>query len=496
MFALVLLLCGLSFQSSETPITLAGPTVRVGDELIYRGTILEASEHVAGRFRKKHDLEIYLLVLETRSGSCDCAVMTKITTWIDPAVADPAESMTGRVSGERKPAVSLKLIRLDNRGRVMLLDLGDGPPPLLFSAESATSPPPPMPLNMVPEMELGMVVPLPRQPVTLGTQWETTESKRPPIVWTAQRESTWNGARSVQVRGIQQTDAWARPLDAVAGWQRAETLWVTQSTGLASRVERKITRREGSNIVGWIEVNYELQPMNRYVGPRFADARQEVELAFSCDRALETLLTSHRHSDAEFASLQARIDRHLQARPVGSAYAEALHAVRRRCVAAADGAVLAPIVFPKSKEDRTPNVPGRPAPDFLAPRIDSSQQFRLLGKPTVPRLLIFYKPSSETTPGTLAVAQALQDRFGSRTQIIAAAIGDAATVARTQHQKLKLSIPLVDGRAARSRYGVLFHPQFFVIDADGNVAAHQEGFGPETGYLLKEEMETLLDSRK
>ena len=491
MFALGIILCGLSFNVAAEPAVVTGPKLRVGDELIYRGTIIEASEHVTSRFRKQHELEIHVLVLESRLGSIDCALMTKVTAKIDRVVAEATVAITGLQNDSRKPTVNMKLFRIDDRGRVSMLNVKPGPPPLMLAEENPSSPVSPLPINTLPEIELGMFLPLPTKPVTLGGQWETVEPQRPPMVWTARRESTWNGARCIHIDGIQQTDAWARPSDAVAGWQRAETLWVTQSTGLASRVQRKITRREGNKTVGWIELSYELQPMNRAVGPRFDDIQRDIEFALSCDQELETLLTTHRRSDSEFTTLQSKIERHFQSHPLGTAYSEALQAVSRRCEAAADGAVLTPTIFPKSQEDHTPNVAGRPAPDFLAASVHSSQQIRLLETPSVPRLLIFYKPTSPTTPETLAVAQALQNRFGQRYEIVAAAIGDTPPIAEAQRQQLKLTFPVVDGRAVRKRYGVQFYPQFFVIDPAGNVAWHQEGFGSETGYLLNQEMEKL-----
>ncbi|MFO0851968.1 MAG: hypothetical protein U0871_25885 [Gemmataceae bacterium] len=99
---------------------------------------------------------------------------------------------------------------------------------------------------------------------------------------------------------------------------------------------------------------------------------------------------------------------------------------------------------------------------------------------------MFFKPGVKTAPGALTVAEALHLAFPG--QVAAVAIADSPAAAR-QREALKLGVPVYDGTAVRAAYGVVAFPQFLVVDAAGRLAWRFDGYGPEVGYLAKQEMD-------
>jgi hypothetical protein len=271
---------------------VGSPRLARGDELVYLGEVVEEGRRVDNPFRKRYALEVRVFVLDTRTGSADCAVLTSVRPLADPAVAPAATAVTGADPARYQfpPAVTLELIRVDDRGRVSLLTPAAGPPPIPLGPSTATKPPPLTPLDTVPAVELGMFIPLPAKPAAVGATWATPEPGRPPIAWACGKESVWNGGRCVEVTATQQTDGWDRPTVAVTGWRRAETARVVPADGFASTVRRRVERREGASTVGWVEVSYELQPPGKHVGRRYDDVRREVEAAYTFAAALAPLL--------------------------------------------------------------------------------------------------------------------------------------------------------------------------------------------------------------
>jgi hypothetical protein len=91
----------------------------------------------------------------------------------------------------------------------------------------------------------------------------------------------------------------------------------------------------------------------------------------------------------------------------------------------------------------------------------------------------------------LRVAEALHRRYDGRAWVAALAV-DGADAATRQREKLGLTVPVLDGSDLRETYEVETYPKFFVVDAKGLVAWRFDGFGDETGYLVKKELESLL----
>ena len=52
-------------------------------------------------------------------------------------------------------------------------------------------------------------------------------------------------------------------------------------------------------------------------------------------------------------------------------------------------------------------------------------------------------------------------------------------------------MPLVDGRAVAGLYALDAYPKFLVLDARGALAWQFDGHGPETGFLVREQLDRL-----
>src|SRR5439155_17483026 len=205
-----------------------------------------------------------------------------------------------------------ELIRVDPRGRVTLLTPPTRSFPFSLTATTPTAHVPLLPLDAPPAVEFGPFVPLPAKPAGLGTVWESAEPGRPPVVWSAAREAVWNGGRCVEVTATQRSDGWDRPDLAATGWKRTDTVLVVPTDGFASAVTRRVERREGAKVVGWVEVSYEAKPAARLRGDRHDDVRRDAETAYALAAELAPLLPRAGKIDAgEFRARLARLDRYI-----------------------------------------------------------------------------------------------------------------------------------------------------------------------------------------
>ena len=478
---------------------LSAPQLVRGDELVYRGEITEASDRVGNRFRKSSELEVRVFVIEVRPGHADCAVMTRVRPRTDPVITSATVAVTGSNTPQAvvSAAVRVDLARVDSRGRVQIVMAPPGPPPLLIRDDTPKTGPPANPLDGPPLVELGMFVPLPAQTVLVGDTWNMAEPDRPPVRWTAEKEAIWNGGRVVHLAGVQQTDTWNQPMASPSGWRRAESVLASPSDGLIVAVHRKIERRDGANVSGWVEIRYELQPPARHVGVRYTDVRRDAEAAIGFAADLAPLLSQVGKCDArEFQTRLLKLDRYLTDNPVPTSFRDGIEAVRRRCAAAARGEASPTTgVIPAAHAVHSdPPTIGKTAPDFAAPRIGEPGTLRLAalqGKPTV---VVFFKPGSSTSRPTLLVTEALHKHFSERANVLAVSVSGSPDLAASQRTEMRLSVPVCDGVGVRERYGIDSYPRFFVVDRAGTVIWRFDGFGLETGYLAKEQVDKLLAS--
>lgn len=493
-----LLLATVALGEPAETNSLPGPRLNRGDELVYRGTIVEAGERIDNRFRKTSDLEIRLYVLTADAGAIDCAVMTSVLRKPDAVVAAAVGVVSGNdpAQGNAVASVRIDLIRVDRRGRVKRLTPPAGPPPLLLDGSTPLADLLPVPLDAPPSVETGMFIPLPPTRAVVGTKWDTPGlGGRPPVGWEAVREFVWNGGLCTEVRANQQTAAWDRPAENPTGWRQIDTCRVTPADGIACQVQRRIERREGINIVGWVEVNYELAQTTRFIGPRYGDVRHEAEAAYAFAADVDALLTRAGKVDRrEFAARLMKIDRYLSETPTPTSFRPAIAAVRRRCEAALRSEITPVVAMqPVPVEAKPPPELGQIVPDFLAQPIAGSDAVRLASHRRKPVVLVFVRPKdTELAAVSLMLAETLQKKYTDRAAVLALAVASESKPSHTLHERLRLTIPLLDGTPIRTALGVDTYPRFLVIAPDGTLAYRFDGFGNETGYLLDREISRLL----
>ncbi len=487
-FALILMSSG---PTAPPPLAVAAPRLQRGDELVYAGEIVETSERPDNRFKKKYLLEVRVFVLALGAESADCAVMTSVAPQDDAKIADAVLVVSGANPAKNRtaPTVHLQLVRVDSRGRVQSLDPPAGAPPLDL-AKSIAKPLPAAPLDGTPTLEIGFFVPLPLEGAKVGGSWAIADPTRSPTVWSATGDSIWNGGRAIELTAVQESTGWDQPDTTAQGWHRSEAILASPEVGTACTVKREIVRRIGREVVGRVTVKYELQQTNRSIGKRYGELRSEIEQAVHFTAECAVCRTA-----ADWQTRSGKIARFLDDHPTGTSFRPALESLARRCDGAARGTVpaVAPTLSIKPSDAAPPRI-GYPAPDFVVADVDRpTGRFRLSANKSKPTLAIFFKPGSATSAETLAVAEALHRHFGDRISVVPLAIGEKAPVAAKQREELKLKVPVYDGLDIRAAYGVTTFPQFFILESTGTVKwIFDAGIGPETGFLVKQQLETLL----
>ena len=418
---IVLLSAGIALAD---PVAVAAPRFTRGDELVYRGTVVEGGERVDNRYRKHSDIEIRVFVLDARDGSADCAVLTSVRRRSDPHVVQAVAAVAG--DGPQTvlglPAVRVDLIRVTGPGRVVVIVPVNSRPPFTLHATTQTAMPGPILLDEPPAVELGMFVPVPAGRLSNGSTWDSPGGEgRPPLTCRIAGTSAWNGGRCVELSAVQQTTGWDRPTDVPTGWRRTETARISPDDGITRTVQRRIEHRLGGQIVSWVEVAYELDPPSRHVGPRYTDVRRDVEAAYSF--AAEFAERSVRTGSPDFASLRAAIDRDLAETTAVTGYRPAIESVRRQCQAAVNGTIVATSLVTRPETARAPEI-GRAVADFLAPPIGGTHPVRLASVRGRPAVLMFYRPGDDLTPLSLTLAEALHKRYFGRAVVLPMAVAD------------------------------------------------------------------------
>lgn len=492
MSALGLTLLALAGTPAAPPaekIALAGPRYSRGDELVYRGEVIETTEGIASRVVKRYRLDVRMFVLEAAADGYDCAVMTVLTPKADEHVTGAVGVVSGTQVGDSAPAVRLVLVRVNDRGHAKLLQ-PEAKLPLTFDAKTATADPPCVPTDVPAAVELGLFLPLPLAAAHVGDTWDTAEPNRPPVVWSAKQTAVWNGRRVADVIGLQQTDGYDTPKAARLGWQRTEAVCVSPTDGVVTTLARTVVRREGTERVGSVATTLELQPSTRQVNVKYRETRAEVEAAWAFAEELTQLRAGRVKADVIEAH-RREVVRFTELRPTGTGFRPAVDAVLRRFEANAAPPVTVRAAPPTIA---APPTVGKPAPDFAANDVDRpTGRVRLSGVKGKPAVVVFFKPNSETSEETLTVCEALFRKYGDKATIIPLAIGGDLLGASKQKAALKYGVPVFDGSELREKYAVKSYPQFFVVDSEGTLRwAFDAGIGPEVGKLVKTELDKVL----
>ena len=505
-WSLALLGCAMAVSAPPAPapesIVLNAPRFLRGEEILFTGEVLETSDGIGNRFRKKHALEIRLFVIEVEREYSDCAIIYSTKALEDPIVAQAIASVSGTNTPRDPPpaSVHIELIRIDTRGRVKRLEPALAPPPLVLRAETRTADAPLFPVDVPASLELGMFIPLPIGATKIGSTWDSTEPNRPPLAWTIRGTSTWNGGRCLHLTAVQHSEGWDRPDIVRTAWGRAETVLVPPGDGFASVVHRIIQRRDRRDIIGSISVKYEREQTIRHVGDRYNEVKTQVEAAWFFARDLAELQApGTKTTPKDFRARLTKIEQYLEDSRTKSGFRTAIESTRRRCEAATLGAAPAVAIVraftPATSPDKLERE--KPAPDFIVADIDRpTGRFRLSNARGKPVVLIFYKPQSQTTKGALELADALTAHFANKVVVLPLACENKGDTATSQRKTWGVKSTLFDGDDVKKTYGIEAYPRFILIDPSGLYRWDIEGIGNETGFLVKEELDRLLAERK
>ena len=447
------------------------PVLRRGDELRFAGEVTEAGGRAGARFRKSYDLEVRVLVLDSKPGGADCALLTRLHPRLDDVVAGPVEAAAGGSVGRPPAAVRVEYVRVDYRGRVWRLRPEVAPAPLPSGPGVPASPFPPVNLDGVPLIEVGVFAPVPPRS---QTTWTVAEANRPVARWTTTGETIWNGGRAWEIRRAQQSPDYDKPEVALTGWKRTDVVTLLPSDNVACAIKRRIEHRHGNEVSAWAEVNLERRPAARPTGQRLSDARREAELAILLAREFDAL-ARYPAKPADYAARLVRVERSARDVPPGD-FREGIESVARRWAAAAGGEL--PRVPPPEPTPEKLEL-GRAAPDFDAPALDGGETVSLGGSRGTPVALVFYRPGSKTAAESLAIAKALAAKYAGRLRVWPLAIYETAAEG-------------YDGAPAQLAFGVTDYPRFCLIDSGGLLDYDAPGVGGETGYLMDARVMTLL----
>jgi hypothetical protein len=473
----------------------APPGLQRGVELTYTGTVSEAVDRPGNRFRRAHDLEVRVFVLDRRETWADVAVLTLLRRAADPAVAGAVPVVTGTTPDRaaHPPAARLDLVRVHADGTAHLL-APPGPVPLRFAADTPAHVLPAVPLEAFAPFEFGMFPPRPRPEKDAAWTVASTDPTRPAEAWQAHGFEFVNSEQCALLRMVQQPATWEKPQGGQTSWQRADAVWVSTQDGTARRVHRVVRQRDGiaPTPAVLVEVKYELKNQTKLSGRAYDRTRQEVEVAHAAAADLAPLLRdAARVNPQAFAARLAKLDAHIEENTPGTPYREAVLAVRRQLDAARRGEVTraaTPPVTPAPASKAFPRV-GDVAPDVRA------SGFRLADVRGKPVVVVFFMPGAKTADLALAVADALQKRYAGKIAVAPLAVFASAELGVKDRDRLKLSVPVYDGAAAGDAYAVETFPRFLLIDGAGTVRWTFLGVGPETGFLLREQVDAALTPR-
>lgn len=479
--ALIILAVAASAPPGPSP---SGPIgLEKGDLLTFAGTVVEEVRRPGKEFRRDHELELRVFVLERTERWADAVVLTRLRRSAD-AVTGSARTVTGR--GPRKdvpPVIRLDLVRVHGDGTTHLLT-PSAAAPLKLDDQTPARALPILPIDSIAGWEFGIFPPRPPRDQG-GEPWTVAVGPtRPNQTWQVKESKFFNAERCDGLIMNQHSPDWIRPAGGTA-WHHAEAVWVSTRDGVARRVHRVILQRDGrveAPPAAWVEVAYELREQTRLTGRSFDRARRDVEVAYCA-----LIESTQRLGAKQFDARLDRLDAHL--RESDGPFREALEAARRGLEAARDGDPIRPLVTPAMRvlpARREWPEPGQPAPDIHPP------EFHLAGARGNPVVLIFLKPGGETTAPALAVADALAERYADRVVVVPLIVFGELDAAIRERNHLKLSVPLFKGATAANHYGVETVPRFAIIDSLGQVRWTFTGVGAETGFLVREELDRLV----
>jgi hypothetical protein len=491
-----------SVLSMALLLSAPGPTgLQKGDEFTFSGSIKENEERprkgLQRELHREYELCLRLFVLDRQELWADAALLTQLRR-IEDAVGAAAKPVTGTVPYQNAPPiVRLDLVRIHTDGNVRLL--WPAGPPFRLAEDTPVMGLPSIPLDKCAPSEFGIFPPHLPASTAPGETWTVAAgSNRPDEMWIALKKMEYINAEQCRKLVMNQhSPDWMKPMGSEPDWHRADAVWVSTQDGTARKVHRVIRQWDGpSKLRGvevppaaWIEVQYELKDHEKLSGRTYERTRRDVEVAYAAladgeKSVREAVKIGPRAIETKLIKLDAYLDETAPGTPFREAILTArrtLEAARRGDVAAPEPPPALPSPIARGKWPET----GQVAPNI---RLGAKQLTDQKGKPAV---LIFLKPGSETTELSLAIANALDKRYGGEVLVLPLVMFGETSAAIKDRNRLNFNVPLYDGTAAATTYGVDTVPRFAVIDSEGKIKWTFTGVGSETGFLVKEQVDRL-----
>jgi len=481
-------------------VSAPGPDgLQKGDAFTFSGTVTQRVDRPTQYLHREYELCLRLFVLDRQELFADAALLTQLRR-IEDAVGGAAKPVTGTSPNQNSPPIiQLDYVRIHADGSLhLLVPVG---PPFRLAADTPVRALPTIPLDDCAPSEFGIFPPRLPRTVAPGEPWTVAAgANRPKEMWVAQKKMEFINAEQCRKLVMNQhSPEWEKPVGGQIAWHRADAVWVSTQDGMARKVNRVIRQRDGIPKIpelgtevkdeARIDVRYELKDHEKLNGKTYDRTRRDVELAYDALADASTIIRDAvklgpRHFEAKITKLDA----YLEETAPGTSFREAIVAARRILDAGRRGNAATPIALPTTSSTATPDhwpEIGENAPNL---HFGKTQLLEQRGKPVV---LIFLKPGGETTELSLAIADALQKRYREGALVVPLVVFGETSAAAKERDRLKLTIPLYEDSSARTTYGVETVPRFVVIDHEGKVKWTFTGVGSETGFLVREQVDSL-----
>lgn len=449
-------------------------------ENVYRGTVSEECFTPQTQYARSYRLESRLLVMEPRQDGWDLAFLTTLRE------KDSANRGNGTLNRDSSIAASrLAKGGVDGLGR---LDAD-----LLRKNQGAG-------LGGVIH-ETGMVLELPPGKMRPGEPWETQNGDGPVTRWEVKGREVLQGTACVVVGGEQKTDTWEKPRADRGAWRRVDKIWVNQRTGIATKVERTIEKREPArqDVAERTVVRYELDSSVQYPKPLYEDRVKDVEQTLKLAQASEPLLGQGARQAQAMGQLLKKAEKVFELYPP-TPYRSAFALEKKRVEAAIRGEIPAPepgrildgIAGEKPARPTGATV-GASAPDFTVPRLGGQGSLALRNCRGSHVLVVFFNPSAPMTEEVmLQLQQWSKSSQGKDLTILPLTVRPDHASNQSWARLLGKELPIYDGSGLRITYGVDVTPRLVLVDKQGIVRALHEGWGGETRQQCAEDLAQLL----
>jgi hypothetical protein len=447
---------------------------------VYQGEVVERVQRPDQQWRRRHQLEVRVVAVQTSGRWVDLAVVTRLQR------QEEAERLRGgwlrwEEGEENLPLMQLVWVRLWSDGEVRQL-LPAGPPPWRWNAAMVQRPLAPLPVDSFAANETGMFVP---PPVPGEQHWVRQPAGQPRQWWERLGCEAIRGERCWVVQCRQEGEG----MSAAEVWRRQDTWWVSSHDGIVRRVARRIERSSSPRSLpwAWVTTEYELSTLVTLGGRRWERLRRDLEVAYSALRDAQELgPQAAQLGSRPFEQRLSRVEACLLECDGADPYRPLLAAAQRALEAASRGLKLwsgPPAV--RRSGGRWPQV-GETMPSMcIGSRPLQSWRGHVV-------LLVFFAGAGETTELTLAIAQALHQRYGTRAAILPLAAWGGLDAAQQLLRRHGWNVTLYEGTAAAAECAVTTAPRFLLVDRNGVVQWSFTGVGPEIGYLVRQQLERCL----